>query len=209
MGFRNLQAFNLTMLANQGWRLLSNPQSLIARIYKARYYPNGDVLNSKFGCNPSYAWHSIFQALEVIRKGTRWRVGNGQLIHIWEDKWLPTPSTYKVITPPRPINDFPMVSSLIDSETRRWKSNVIRIVFLPFEADTILNIPLSYNLPEDKLIWIGNKKWEFIVKSAYYIALSLVEAEDCGECSSGDSRTPLWRKMWHLKFPAKIRIFAW
>ena len=43
-------------------------------------------------------------------------------IHIWEDKWLPTPSTYKVITPLKPINDFPMLSSLIDYETKRWKS---------------------------------------------------------------------------------------
>jgi len=55
MGFRYLQAFNLAMLAKQGWGLLSNPQSLIARIYKARYYPHGDVLNSKLGCSPSYA----------------------------------------------------------------------------------------------------------------------------------------------------------
>ena len=30
MGFRNLPTFNLTMLVKQGWRLLSNPQSLIA-----------------------------------------------------------------------------------------------------------------------------------------------------------------------------------
>ena len=127
MGFRNLQAFNLAMLAKQGWRLLSNPQSLIARIYKARYYPHGDVLNSKLGCSLSYAWRSIFQALEVIRKGTRWRVGNGRRIHIWEDKWLPTPSTYKVITPPKPINDFPMVSSLIDYETK--KINALRTTF--------------------------------------------------------------------------------
>jgi len=35
------------------------------------------------------------------------------------------PSTYKVITPLKPINDFPMVSSLIDYETKRWKSEVI------------------------------------------------------------------------------------
>ncbi|XP_075659081.1 putative mitochondrial protein AtMg00310 [Castanea sativa] len=70
IGFRNLQAFNLAMLAKQGWRPLSNPYSLIARIYKARYYPHGDVLNSKPQCNPSYAWRSIFQALEAIRKGT-------------------------------------------------------------------------------------------------------------------------------------------
>lgn len=67
--------------------------------------------------------------------------------------------------PPRAIEDFLMVSSLIDS-TKRWKINVVRALFLPFEADTILKIPLSHNMPEDKLIWIGNKRGVFIVKSA-------------------------------------------
>ena len=36
MGFRNLQAFNLAMLAKQGWRILTNPNSLMARVYKAK-----------------------------------------------------------------------------------------------------------------------------------------------------------------------------
>lgn len=102
-----------------------------------------------------------------------------------------------------------MVSALIDYDTKRLKSEVIRTIFLPFEANTILNIPLSYNLPEDKLIWMGNKKGEFTVKSAYYVALSLVETKECGECSNGDQRNPLWRKIWHLKIPTKIRTFAW
>ena len=52
MGFRNFQAFNLAMLAKQGWRLLSNPDSLCAKIFKARYYLSGDILNSKLGCSP-------------------------------------------------------------------------------------------------------------------------------------------------------------
>ena len=50
--------------------------------------------------------------------GSRWRVGNGRRIHIWEDKWLPTPTTYKVISPPRDFGDFPMVSSLIDKDSK-------------------------------------------------------------------------------------------
>ena len=82
MGFRNLQAFNLAMLAKQGLRLISNPNSLVAQLYKAKYYPHGDVFNAKLGSNPSYTWRSIFNGLEVVRRGTWWRVGSGERIFI-------------------------------------------------------------------------------------------------------------------------------
>ena len=104
--------------------------------------------------SPSYTWRIIFKGLEVIQKGTQWRVDNGKLIIIWEDKWLPTPTTYKVIFPPQPFDDFPMVFALIDEDTKRWKVDTLKSLFLPFEVETILNIPLSYNLPKDKIIWV-------------------------------------------------------
>ena len=152
MGFRTLQAFNLAMLAQQGWRLISNPNSLVAQIYRARYYPHGDVFQARLGSSPSYTWRSIFNGLEVVKRGTRWQVGNGERILIWDDKWLPTPTTYKVISPPRLFDDYPRVSTLIDKDTRRWKDDVVRSLFLAFEARTILNIPLYHSLPEDQII---------------------------------------------------------
>ena len=82
MGFRNLQAFNLAMLVKQAWRIMINPNSLIVRIYKAKYFPYSDILGTKLGCNPFYAWRSIYNNLEVINRGIRWRVGNGKMIHI-------------------------------------------------------------------------------------------------------------------------------
>ena len=181
----------------------------MARIYKAKYYPNGDVLGAKLGSNPSYAWRNIHSSLEVIRRGTRWNVGNGKLIHIWEDKWLPTPTTYRVCSPPRTFDDFPMVSSLIDEDTSRWKIDLVQALFLPFEANTILQIPLSYSLPDDKIVWIGNKRGVFLVKSAYYVAIPLVDKIERGESSNGDYKTLLWKKMWQLKIPSKVRIFSW
>ena len=152
---------------------------------------------------------SIHNSLEVIKKGTRWRVGNGRLIYIWEDKWLPTPSTYKVIFPPSNILEFSMVSSLIDFETRWWRVDLLRAAFLPFKAETIQKIPLSYNLPVDKIIWIENKKGKFSVKSSYHIAHNLIEAKKERECSLGDPNIQLWKKLWCLNLPAKIKIFAW
>ena len=36
----------------------------------------------------------------------------------------------------------------------------------------------------------------FSIKRAYYVALSLVEKSEVGECSTGDGRTHLWKKVW-------------
>ena len=93
--------------------------------------------------------------------------------------------------PPKPFHDYPGVSAPIDRDTRRWKADVVRSLFLPFELRTILNIPLSHNLPEDQIIWVGNKKGEFTVKSAYYIAVGVLDTMEEGESSSGDPRSPL------------------
>ena len=61
--------------------------------------------------------------------------------------------------------------------------------------ETILKIPLNYNLPEDKLIWIGNRKVEFSVKSAYHVTHGMIDASEKGESSSGDPYRQLWRNL--------------
>ena len=102
-----------------------------------------------------------------------------------------------------------MVSSLIDPATKWWRADLIRATFLPFEAETILKIPISYSLPEDKLIWMGNNRGDFSVKSAYHVAHDLIEATDEVECSLGDPLKPLWKNLWRLNLPVKVKIFAW
>jgi hypothetical protein len=53
MGFRDLRNFNLAMIAKQGWNIMTKPHSLVAKIYKARYFPNSSLFDSKLGHNPS------------------------------------------------------------------------------------------------------------------------------------------------------------
>lgn len=44
LGFRDLECFNKALLEKQGWRLLQQPDSLIAQILREKYYPRGCFL---------------------------------------------------------------------------------------------------------------------------------------------------------------------
>lgn len=54
MGFCNLEGFNLAMLGKQVWKLITNPDALISKLYKAKYYLRGDFLNANLWHNPSF-----------------------------------------------------------------------------------------------------------------------------------------------------------
>ena len=114
MGFKQLKQFNLALLAKQGWRLQTNQNSLVYHVLKARYFPQCDFIEATFGNNLSFVWRIIMSTRNLVREGVRWRVGNGSNIHIWEDKWLPSSSTYKIALPRQFLHQDTKVSELID-----------------------------------------------------------------------------------------------
>lgn len=54
LGFQNFTAFKLAMLGKQGWRLMSNPKTLVSRVFKAKYYPCGVFMQARMGHSPSF-----------------------------------------------------------------------------------------------------------------------------------------------------------
>ncbi|CAN0906666.1 Uncharacterized mitochondrial protein AtMg00310 [Linum grandiflorum] len=88
MGFKDLYGFNLAMLGKLGWQLLSDDTSLMARILKTKYFPQGDFLSANLGSNPSLTWRSIHEGRLVVKQGYRWKVGDGKSIRVWEEPWV-------------------------------------------------------------------------------------------------------------------------
>ncbi|XP_062005870.1 uncharacterized protein LOC133723052 [Rosa rugosa] len=101
MGFKNIYAYNLAMLAKQGWRIVTNPNSLIAKLYKARYFPYGTFWNAELGDSPSFSWRSILNGRPILKAGVQWKIGDGILVNIWDDRWIPTAQQYRISRPPQ------------------------------------------------------------------------------------------------------------
>ena len=90
-------------------------------------------------------------------------MGNGHSIMIWKDKSVPSPSTYKVVSPVSSLLVDSRVAALIDEENGVWKNELVRQVFLPHEAELICSIALSANLPANKQVWASTHNGIFSV----------------------------------------------
>ena len=213
LGFRDIEIFNLALLARQAWRLLINPNSLCAQILKAVYFPSGDLLRAQVGNNPSKTWRAICDGIEVLKQGLIKRIGDGESTHIWNYNWIPrtgmfTPIASKVANPPS------RVCELIDHTSMSWKSEEVRKYFLEIDSEAILRIPLSMRNQEDYWAWHHERNGLFTVRSAYRM---LIEAkkrredyfEGRGSCSDAGRNYKEWKQLWKLKLPSKIKVFCW
>jgi hypothetical protein len=64
-------------------------------------------------------------AREVLEQGLFWRVGNGDNICIWRDKWLPKPSSFRVQSLVAGLQPDAKVSCLIDHNLGGWNVPLI------------------------------------------------------------------------------------
>jgi hypothetical protein len=70
------------------------------------------------------------KGLNVLKKGTIWRIGDDSNIDIWRDPWLPREWSRLPITP-RGYSPLTKVSELIDLSTGKWDKELVGQTFLP------------------------------------------------------------------------------
>lgn len=172
MGFKDLRLFNQAMLARQAWRLIEHPDSLCARILKAKYFPRGNLVDTAFCSNPSQTWQAIMHGLELLKKGIIWRIGCGTQVRIWRDPWIPWELSLRVTTRQGRCR-LKWVSQLLDQDGRDWDFHKLADIFNMADVEAISNIKLPQRHVEDFLAWHMERTGKFSVRSAYNLALNL------------------------------------
>lgn len=210
LGFRDIHLFNLAMLAKQGWRLWQNSDSLCAQVLTAKYYPNTSVLEAKQKSGMSYTWRSILRGTELVKKGMIWRVGDGVGLNIWSDPWLPRDAARRPITP-RGATLLTEVSELIDPASGTWDVQLVKDVFWEEDSEVILALPV-HGGRANTLAWHFDKHGIFTVKSAYKVSrqdMLTNRSRNGGQSSSTNNGNGVWKDLWKLKCPNKIKHFLW
>jgi len=174
MGFCYIHGFNLAMLGKKGWNFLTNPNVMVSRIFKAKYFSNGNCLGASLRHNPSYVWHSIWSFRILLKIGYQWRIGDGSSIPIWHSPWLQNEANPIISTPTIQPAATATISHLIHPQTRSWNEQLIRNNFILRDVDENFKIPLLHCEQNDAIIWRFDKKGVSSVKSAYSVCVDVL-----------------------------------
>ncbi|CAN1165788.1 Transposon TX1 uncharacterized 149 kDa protein [Linum perenne] len=204
LGFRNFRMFNMALLAKQGWRLMTNPEQLWARLLKGLYYRDTDFLKAGKGKTGSWIWASLCDAREVLDKGVRKNIINGRSTRAFQDPWIPTIPTFMLRHNGQ--QNTP-VEQWINEETREWRREEVERWCTPEEVNEILKIPIGPGVVEDEWIWHFDNKGKYTVRSGYHVIRTTSPNREVDALAHVD--TIIWKWMWRIPTPPKFLFFVW
>lgn len=78
-----------------------------------------------------------------MMKDLIWRVGNGRTIKIWEDPWLNSNHSNRVLSKVSILPPHSKVYDLMFTQPPFWNEELIRRILTNEESEKILGIPLA------------------------------------------------------------------
>jgi hypothetical protein len=101
------------------------------------------------------------------------------------------------------------VDELINPINSTWDEDLLKAIFWPTDVYRILQIPICSGR-DDLVAWHYNRSGLFSVKSAYHCQWESKFGVRSNQVQANTaSRSRLWKSLWKLKVPAKIKIFGW
>lgn len=171
LGIRDIQAFNTALLAKQSWRIVSNPDCLLARTLKGKYCNKVSFLNVEPSSTASHGWRSILVRRDLLVTNLSKTIGDGESTKIWKDLW---PSTLTLLRPTGPAKEEHqdlVVAYFLCRGSSQW--NIPRILgVLPQYLPDILRIKPSITGTPESFVWLASRSGSYSARSGYYVAIS-------------------------------------
>ncbi|KAK8574317.1 hypothetical protein V6N13_016118 [Hibiscus sabdariffa] len=56
-------------------------------VFRARYFPSGNIFDATCNMRASFAWKGIFRAFQALKPGFLWRPGINSAVRLLHDCW--------------------------------------------------------------------------------------------------------------------------
>ena len=145
---------------------------------------------------------------DLLTKGLRKEIGNGQSLSVWMDSWIYDNGPRLPLQKHFSVNLNLMVKDLIDFDERDWNRDLLEDLFFQGDIDLICKKKPVVNI-EDFLVWLHSKSGEYSVKSGYWLAFKANKPELIAEASHQPSTNGLKEVIWSTPTSPKIKLFLW
>jgi ribonuclease HI len=132
------------------------------------------------------------------------------MINIWQDPWIPTSSTRKVISP-RAGAVYTKVCDLISPITGQWDEELLNSLFCTVDRERIRHIPINNQGFHDFVAWSHTKHGQYTVRSGYHMQWKHQFGPNSSQLTAPNvsATNPVWKSVWSLQVPSKVKIFIW
>lgn len=202
LGIRDFKDFNIALLTKQSWRIMQNPSSLLARVYKAKYYAKTTLLQATKKWSSSYAWKGILQENKLLKHGIKWVVGNGEHIQAWKDQWLPIKPSLPLTGVGASLFPYMRVKDFFIPGTTIWDDVKLRSLCCPLDIPLVHMIRPSLAGVFDMVTWAHTKHGEYTLKSGYHLLQSQ-------KCQTSSTPTHIYKTIWKENVPPKVKHLWW
>ena len=121
----------------------SGKQSICMGILRSKYSVKENWLRAKPIKSAFPTWRAIERAKKLIEKGACYLLGDDKSINVWVDPWVPWIEGFKLKPRIEEYNHLPIKAHhLFDRSTKSWGKSMVKEIFAPDDAQSILTIPI-------------------------------------------------------------------
>ncbi|KAL8122804.1 hypothetical protein AgCh_010976 [Apium graveolens] len=167
LAFRNLYRYNVALMAKHVWNFIHNPNALVSRFYKAKFFSNSHILQAKVNPGSSFIWQGIITAKNEVMQGYSWILGDGESINCIQDPWLAGTDGFKVDQSRAYVDITIVVARLLQHNAKEWNRSKVIDMFSRDDAALILSTRIPALPAVDRFAWSKSRDGKYSVKTGF------------------------------------------
>lgn len=159
-------------------------------------------MDAFLGHDPSYSLRSIWSSIPILKEGLRWRVGSGDF-SVCGEKWMQNDNALICLDQSLHSLATLRVRDLWIQGQKQWNSNLVNMIFSPYDARQIMDTPLYPSVNSDRRVWSLSSTGIYTVKTAYHMAIDTLINRDHLNVDGE------WSRLCKLDVPPRVKLFLW